>query len=59
MLDGPRGVSTIADNATAFPVAIARGATWDPELEERVGEAIAVEARREGGERAARARHRT
>lgn len=46
MVDGPRGVR--AGNATAFPVGIARGATWDPALEKRVGEAIALEARAKG-----------
>jgi beta-glucosidase len=48
MIDGPRGVSVFAGHATAFPVAIARGATWDPVLEERVGEAIGAEARAKG-----------
>ena len=48
MVDGPRGVSQGAGNATAFPVAIARGASWDPELEERVGGAIGLEARAKG-----------
>jgi beta-glucosidase len=45
MIDGPRGVSTLAGNATAFPVGMARGATWDVALEERVGTAIGEEAR--------------
>src|SRR5262249_55222037 len=40
MLDGPRGVSLMAGPATSFPVAMARGATWDPVFEEQVGEAI-------------------
>ncbi|MEZ4381198.1 MAG: glycoside hydrolase family 3 C-terminal domain-containing protein [Nannocystaceae bacterium] len=48
MVDGPRGVSSGTGNATAFPVGIARGATWDPALEKRVGEAIALEARAKG-----------
>lgn len=39
--DGPRGA--VVGNATAFPVPMARGATWDVELEERVGEAIGSE----------------
>ncbi|MEB3263484.1 MAG: glycoside hydrolase family 3 C-terminal domain-containing protein [Synechococcus sp.] len=43
-VDGPRGV-VLAGGATTFPVAIARGASWDPDLEERIGEAIASEAR--------------
>src|SRR5262245_8219558 len=45
MIDGPRGVSAAAGNATAFPVGMARGATWDPALEERVGAAMGEEAR--------------
>ena len=45
--DGPRGV--VLGNATAFPVAMARGATWDPALEERVGTAIGLELRALGG----------
>ncbi len=44
--DGPRGV--VVGRSTAFPVAIARGATFDPALEERIGEAIGVEARAQG-----------
>lgn len=41
--DGPRGA--VVGNATCFPVSMARGATWDPLLEERVGEAIGRELR--------------
>src|SRR3712207_1357539 len=41
--DGPRGV--ILQDATTFPVSMARGATWDPDLEERIGDAIGVELR--------------
>ncbi|KAL3476622.1 glycoside hydrolase superfamily [Aspergillus californicus] len=41
--DGPRGVNI--NKATAFPVPMARGATWDPILEERVAEVIGLEAR--------------
>ena len=48
MLDGPRGVSLLAGEATSFPVAMARAATWDPALEERVGEAIGAESRAKG-----------
>ena len=44
--DGPRGV--VIGNATCFPVSMARGATWDPELEERIGEAIGRELRASG-----------
>ena len=43
-VDGPRGV-VLEGGATTFPVPMARGATWDPQLEERIGEAIAREAR--------------
>ena len=46
-VDGPRGV-VLAGGATTFPVPIARGASWDPELEERIGAAIAKEARSHG-----------
>ena len=45
--DGPRGA--VIGRSTAFPVPIARGATWDPGLEERVGEAIGAEIRAQGG----------
>jgi beta-glucosidase len=44
--DGPRGAVT--RNATCFPVSMARGATWDPDLEERVGDAIGRELRATG-----------
>ena len=44
--DGPRGV--VIGPATAFPVTMARGATWDLDLEERIGEAIGVELRAVG-----------
>lgn len=51
MLDGPRGLSRFANvNGTAFPVAMMRGATWDPALEERVGAAMAREIRTVGGD---------
>ena len=43
-VDGPRGVG-LEGGATTFPVPMARGASWDPQLEERIGEAIALEAR--------------
>ena len=43
-VDGPRGV-VLRGGATTFPAPIARGASWNPELEERIGEAIAREAR--------------
>lgn len=43
-VDGPRGV-VLEGGATTFPVPMARGASWNPQLEERIGEAIALEAR--------------
>jgi len=48
MADGPRGVATV-EGATTFPVGIARGATWDPALERRVGAAMGRELRAAGG----------
>jgi len=44
--DGPRGV--VVGNATCFPVTVARGATFNIELEERIGHAIGIEARIQG-----------
>ena len=44
--DGPRGV--VIGKATCFPVSMARGATWDPALEERVGDAIGRELKAVG-----------
>lgn len=41
--DGPRGARL--GRSTSFPVAIARAASWDPELERAVGEVIGAEAR--------------
>jgi len=49
MVDGARGVSSGTGNATAFPVASLRGATLDPDLEERLGEAIGLECAAKGG----------
>jgi beta-glucosidase len=46
-VDGPRGC--VAGNATAFPVSMARGATWDVDLEEQVGDVIGREIRALGG----------
>jgi beta-glucosidase len=45
--DGPRGVAL--HHSTCFPVAMARGATWDLDLERRVGDAIGQEIRAQGG----------
>lgn len=44
--DGPRGV--VMGASTAFPVSMARGATWDLDLEERIGVAIGREMRAQG-----------
>ena len=46
--DGPRGV--VIGPATCFPVSMARGATWDLDLEERIGEAIGKELRAVGAD---------
>lgn len=46
-VDGPRGV--VAGSSTCFPVSMARGATFDRELEEEIGEAIGAEVRAQGG----------
>ncbi len=46
--DGPRGV--VVDQATCFPVSMARGATWDVDLEERIGEAAGRELRAVGAD---------
>ncbi len=45
--DGPRGV--VMGHSTAFPVSMSRGATWDPDLEERIGRAIGEEVAAQGG----------
>ena len=50
MVDGPRGAQDATGPATAFPVGMARGATWAPALEHRVGEAIAAEAQTAGAD---------
>jgi len=41
--DGPRGI--VMNRSTCFPVSMARGATWDPALEERVGKVMGYEGR--------------
>ena len=48
MIDGARGVGVLAGTATCFPVPMARGATWDTALEQRVGDAIGTETRAKG-----------
>ena len=47
--DGPRGVVCGIGQTTCFPVSMARGATFDPELEEAVGHVIGKETRAFGG----------
>jgi beta-glucosidase len=44
--DGPRGC--VVGTATCFPVSMARGATFNPELEEQIGTAIGAELRASG-----------
>ena len=46
-VDGPRGI--VMKGSTTFPVSLARGATWDTALEEKVGEVIGKELRAQGG----------
>ena len=47
--DGPRGVVCDNGKTTCFPVSMARGASFDPELEEEIGHAIGRETRAYGG----------
>lgn len=44
MSDGPRGVSA-RPGTTQVPVGMARGASWDPELERRIGQLMGRELR--------------
>jgi len=44
--DGPRGVAR--GRSTCFPVSMARGASWDRDLERRIGEVMGIEARAQG-----------
>jgi beta-glucosidase len=46
-VDGPRGI--VAGSGTCFPVSMGRGATFDPELERRIGQTIGKEVRAQGG----------
>ncbi|MDH3654473.1 MAG: glycoside hydrolase family 3 C-terminal domain-containing protein [Myxococcales bacterium] len=48
MADGPRGLGPI-QGATTFPVGMARGASWEPGIENRVGAAMGRELRAAGG----------
>ncbi len=45
-IDGPRGC--VVGPATTFPVSMARGAAFDPDLEEEIGRAIGAELRATG-----------
>lgn len=44
--DGPRGVAR--GSSTCFPVSMARGASFDRDLERRIGEIMGIEARAQG-----------
>ena len=44
--DGPRGVAR--GQSTCFPCSMARGASFDPDLELRIGQVMGVEARAQG-----------
>lgn len=48
-VDGPRGVVCGNQKSTCFPVSMARGATFFPELEEKIGHCIGRETRAFGG----------
>ena len=45
--DGPRG-AVVVKGSTAFPCAMARGASWDTELERQVADVIGIEMRING-----------
>lgn len=47
--DGPRGVVCGKGKTTCFPVSMLRGASFDTELEEKIGRAIGKEIRAFGG----------
>lgn len=44
--DGPRGI--VMGNSTCFPVSMARAASWDIDLEERIADVMGIEARAQG-----------
>jgi beta-glucosidase len=46
-MDGPRGIDM--GSSTCFPVSMARGASFDVDLERRIGDAIGRELRAHGG----------
>ncbi len=45
-VDGPRGINF--NHSTCFPVSMARGASWDADLQKRVGEVMGYEAKARG-----------
>lgn len=51
--DGPHGIGNKAKGWSSFPVNLAMSATWDPELIQRVGKAIALEQQSRGRHRIA------
>jgi beta-glucosidase len=46
--DGPAGVADLMVGTTAFPAPIAQSATWDPDLQRRLGRALGLEAWQKG-----------
>ena len=48
MVSGPRGIGRGTARGTCFPVEMARGASWEPALEEKVGEVMGYETRAVG-----------
>ena len=51
--DGPHGIGNKAKGWSCFPVTLAMAATWDPDLIQRVGRAIALEQASRGKHRIA------
>ena len=51
--DGPHGIGNKAKGWSCFPVTLAMSATWDPDLIQRVGKAIALEQASRGRQRIA------
>ncbi len=47
-IDGPRGI-VLEGGATTYPVSMARGASFNPALEQQIGDAIGKELRAMGG----------
>ena len=47
--DGPRGVVCGTGKSTCFPVSMLRGASFDAELEQKIGQAIGKEVKAYGG----------